>query len=888
MFSLMASFQGLFSSTGTQSPINIPLAISQVSFEHHHQHPLGIEERSPRISWKFEGDVKDWEQSEYEIEVKRSNRSGSFPVTSSTSLYVPWPDAPLDEAEAANIRVRASGQHASTPWSDWVSVETGLSDRTWASIYPITGAEASGDSEPKRPVYLRKNFSIPPDVESARLYITGLGLYEAEINGKRVGGHVLAPGWQSYNYRHVYDTYNVTQMLQSGQNVVGVVLGEGWFSGRLGFGGGQRNIYGTELGLLSVLDVTLKNGTKIRIPSDTTWESEIGPIITSEIYNGEVYDANLEGKIAGWSLPAFNSTSWKATAALSSPKGRLSSPDQAPIRRIQEIKPEKIFISPSGQTLVDFGQNMAGWLQVNVTGPAGTRILFQHAEVLGKDGEVALEPLRDAKALDTVILSGKGPLLWEPKFTYHGFRYVQVTGWPSETPLTSEAITAIVIHTDLQQTGWLETSNQLLNKFHSNVRWSMKSNFVSIPTDCPQRDERLGWSADAYVFGPTANFLYDTAGFWKSWHRDIWSEMSKDGVMQPPHFTPIIPAETNNPTAVWGDVVIGNPWNVYEWFGDNDLLEDHLPQAQNWLDTGLPRNEVGLWKRGIFQYGDWLDPLAPPWDAHAATTHGDLVADAYLIRMTEILTNISKVLKRNDLVTKYQIQHMELRDHFRDAWVVDGALANHTQTANALALAFDLLTNTTERDNAVQNLRSIIAANKHLVGTGFAGTPALGAALHKYDATEDFYQMLLQTSVPSWLYQVIMNGTTTWERWDSMLPDGSINLGGMTSFNHYAFGSVADWMHRVIGGISPAEPGWKKVRFAPIPGGDVTFASTKYLGPYGEVTSTWRIQTDGFFLSIRVPPNTRGEVVLPNTGRVIEVGSGQYSFLDAVVSRREL
>lgn len=863
-----------------QTPMKRGVTISQVSFEHHRT-ALGIAETAPRISWRFEGDVLDWEQTDYEIEITRSGKSGNFPVKSSDSLYVPWPDAPLGEAESANVRVRANGGQSSTPWSDLVGVETGLVGGSWTGVLPITGdVGGRGTNEAKRPIYFRKDFKVVSPVESARLYITGLGIYEAEINGKRVGDHVLAPGWQSYNNRHVYDTYNVTELVQEGENAIGAIVGEGWYSGRLGWIAEQRNVFGNKIGLLSLLVITLKDGTKLKIPTDNTWKSSGGPIITSEIYNGELYDAAQAASIKGWSQANFSSASWNVTSTLPALKGKLASPDQPPIRRIEEIKPERIFKSPAGETLVDFGQNLAGWLRVKVDGPAGTTVVIRHAEVLEKNGEISTRPLRDAMARDTLILSGKGELVWEPKFTYHGFRFAQISGWPSSTPLNADTITAIVVHTDMEQTGWWESSNQLLNKFHSNVRWSMKGNFMSIPTDCPQRDERLGWTGDAHQFGPASNFFYNTAGFWKGWHRDIWSEMSNSGKMQPPHFVPNLPSEDNRPTAIWGDVVVGNPWNVFRWFGDLALLGEHLPQAQNWIDIGIPRNDAGLWNRDNFQYGDWLDPLAPPEDAHGATTHPVLVADAYLVYMTEIMSVIARSLSKSELAAKYEAQHSLLRERFHQAWVSQGALANHTQTAYALALAFDLLVDETEHENAISALRSIIAKNKYLVGTGFAGTPALGIALRKFGATEDFYKMLSQTSVPSWLYQVVQNATTTWERWDSLLADGSVNNGGMTSFNHYAFGSVADWMHTVIGGIAPAEPGWRKITFAPIPGGDVTSAKAKFLSPYGEVSSSWSVSSSGFHLEIHVPPNTKGYVVLPGATKDIVVGSGQHYFND--------
>ncbi|KAL9947001.1 hypothetical protein D7B24_008898 [Verticillium nonalfalfae] len=859
------------------------LNIGRLSFEHHRS-ALGIAETEPRISWRFNGTVQDWTQSSYDLEIMRgSSEPKSFAVDSSDSVYVPWPDGPLGEAEGAEVRVRARGADSETPWSDWVHVETGLTDK-WEDVSPITTLCKQPTDGPKRPMYFRKDFDVPSNLKSARLYITALGLYEAEINGRRVGDHVLAPGWQSYNHRHVYDTYDVTEMLVAGEkSVLGAVVGEGWFSGRLGWGGGNRNIYGDTLGLLAVLILTAEDGTTIEIPTDASWKSLTeGPIISGEIYNGEHFDDRIAVEIEGWATRSFNASGWSGTRSLDKLRGRLASPDQPPIRATEEIRPQRIFKSPSGKTLVDFGQNLVGWLRIRATGPSGHRIQLRHAEVL-EDGELARRPLRQAWQEEQVWLSGR-EITYEPKFTYHGFRFAQVDDWPAETPLDADHLIAVVVHTDMEQTGWFESSNELINKFHSNVRWSMKGNFMSIPTDCPQRDERAGWTGDAHMFGPTANYLYDTAGFWRGWHRDVWSEMSSNGKMIPYAYTPTIPSGFGDqmPTAIWGDVVVGSPWNTWQAFGDSVLLREHLPQAQNWIDKGVARNSDGLWDRTKFQFGDWLDPESPFNDPAQSMTSPYLVADAYLVQMTGLLADIVEALgEAGDVVDKYRAQRSDLQQMFQQDWMSDGRLANATQTAYALALEFDLFSNVKDLTNGTDTLRQLIADNDYLVGTGFAGTAPLGGALTKANATEDFYRMLLQEKSPSWLYQVVMGGTTTWERWDSLLPDGSLNPGEMLSFNHYAFGSVADWIHRNTGGIAPAEPGYKRIRVAPVPGGGITKAKATLVSPFGRISTDWSVDEHGFHLTLEVPPNSRAIVVMPSTGQSIEVGSGSHEFSDA-------
>lgn len=475
------------------------VTVSRLTFEHHRT-ALGISETEPRISWRFGGNAVDWEQTAYDIELERFGRGSedlggnyeSYSVNSSDSLVVPWPSDPLESADRANVRVRVHGRNgqSSTPWSDWVSVETGLlGEEDWAGAVPLAAGRDTEVNAPHQPIYFRKPFDIEAgEISQARLYITSLGIYEAEINGKRVGDHVLAPGWQSYNYRHVYDTYDVTDLLNGGEeNAIGVVVGEGWWSGRLSFGGGTPNNYGDTIGLLCLLRVTTKDGDEIHIPSDTTWQASLGPLLASEIYDGEVYDSRLDMTVEGFSSAAFDDSDWLGTKELTPIEGSLVAPDGPPVRRVEERRPERIFQSPSNKTLIDFGQNLVGWVRINgVHGPEGTNITLQHAEVLDDHGELATEPLRFAKARDTFILHGKSEQTYEPRFTFHGFRYAQIDGWPAETPLTPDSVTAVVVHTDMEQTGWFECSNPLLTKFHENVRWSMKGNFLSIPTDCPQ------------------------------------------------------------------------------------------------------------------------------------------------------------------------------------------------------------------------------------------------------------------------------------------------------------------------------------------------------------------------------------------------------------------
>ncbi|KAJ5404281.1 hypothetical protein N7509_004152 [Penicillium cosmopolitanum] len=870
------------------------LSISQVSFEHHRT-ALGIAETSPRISWRFDGQVSDWHQASYDLEIQRPGKDAeTFHVDSAESVLVPWPSDPLESGEEATVRVKSSGgrDKPSTSWSHPVSVEPGLlTPEDWKEAVVLASDRATEVNATHRPIYFRKDFALDQDIASARLYITALGLYEARLNGQRVGDHVLAPGWQSYTHRHEYNTYDVTDLLKNGENTVGLTVGEGWYSGRLAWEN-NRNIYGDTLGVLCLLAVTNSNGTKTYISTDTTWKSSTGPIISSEIYDGETYDSRLEQK--GWDSPGFDKSSWLGVRELNFSKDALAAPDAPPVRRVGEHKLENVFSSASGKTVLDFGQNLVGWLRIRVKGPRGQSISFVHTEVM-EDGEVATRPLRTAKATDNFTLSG-GNDEWEPSFTFHGFRYVQVEGWPNETKLDADSVTAIVVHTDMEQTAFFDCSDSLLNRLHKNILWSMRGNFLSIPTDCPQRDERLGWTGDIHAFSRTANFVYDTAGFLRGWLRDARSEQ-KENNYAPPYVIPNVLGDSSA-TSIWGDSIVAVPWQLFQSFGDEKMLEEQYAGAKDWIDKGVLRNEVGLWNRSTFQYADWLDPKGTPDNPGDATTDKYLVSDAYLIHSTELVANMSTQLSLVENAEKYTKARAKLTNAFQDAWVSqNGTVANETQTGLTLPLYFRLFSDPAHYTSATKRLVNLVKGNEYKVGTGFAGTHILGHTLSEYGAADSFYGMLMQEEDPGWLFQVVMNGTTTWERWDSMLANGSVNSGSMTSFNHYAVGSVGSWIHENIGGLTPSEPGWKKFNVEVRPGGGLTEATTKFTSAYGLISTHWTLQMSKghdncskkervFHLTVQVPPNSQATVQLPSSGsekKPIVVGSGVHEYESCVV-----
>jgi len=853
--------------------------ISSVKLQvEHRSDTFGIGTDHPRLSWIVETDIRGWQQSGYKIEEydadgKLINQTGQ--IKTEQSVLVPWPFAPLVSRERVSIRARVWGKDGSASgWSELVHLETGLlSTSDWdARFISPTWEEDTARSNPSP--YLRREFELRAEIKSARLYITCLGLYEAQLNGQVVGDHAFSPGWTVYDERLRYQTFDVTDMLKEGRNAIGAVLGDGWFRGRIGFAKGRRNIYGEHLALLAQLEVQYTDGSSERILTDDAqaWRAATGPILMNSIYDGETYDARLEH--SGWTLPGFDDSDWSGVRAVEWDLKTLEAPLGPPVRRTETVAPVSITKSPSGKTLLDFGQNLVGRLSISVKGNAGHTVTLRHAEVL-ENGELGTRPLRFAEATDRYTLRGGDTETWEPRFTFHGFRYVEVNDWPGE--LNLQDITAIVLHSDLERTGWFETSNPLLNQFHQNVVWGMRGNFLDVPTDCPQRDERLGWTGDLEVFSPTASFLYDVSGFLQSWLKDLAVEQRKFGGAVPP----VIPNALGSnfgAAAAWADAATIVPWVMYQRFADVGILADQFESMCAWVDhVASVAGESRLWDKS-FQFGDWLDPTAPPDKPAQARTDKAIVATAYFVHSANLVVKAAEVLGHTEEQKKYLALAAEARAAFVREYVTpSGRMMSDAETAYALAIAFDLLTTAAQRQRAGDRLNELVRESGYHIRTGFVGTPIICDALCSTGHYVAAYRLLLQQECPSWLYPVTMGATTVWERWDSMLSDGSINPGEMTSFNHYALGAVADWMHRTIGGLTPTEPGYRRMDICPRPGGGLTHAQARHVTPYGLAESSWQIENGKFDLNVTIPPNTTALVHLPN-GEQVEVGSGKWSW----------
>lgn len=733
-----------------------------------------------------------------------------------------------------------------------------------------TFISASHESRGGPASYFRRDFTVADGLVSATLKVTGLGIVVPYLNGQRVGQDVLAPTWTSYRHRLGLTAHDVTGLVREGGNALGAVVGDGWAVGPLTWDLRWHN-YADRPALYAELTLVYPDRTEV-IGTDGSFRVGEGPVRANGIYHGETYDARLEQL---WAQAGFDDTAWVPAQPFEWNLDTLVAGEVPPIRRTQEVAPVAVTISPSGRTIVDFGQVLSGWVRLTVSGEAGDMITLRHAELLTPDGELELETLRQAEATDRYILRGDGVETWEPEFTFHGFRYAEVDGWPGE--FDPAALTAVVVHTEMTRTGWFETSNDLLNRLHLNTVWSMRGNFVGVPTDCPQRDERLGWTGDLNAFAPTASFLYDVREILSSWLADLAAEQVATGHV--PQTVPDVMAQTiGQPTALWSDVAISLPWQLYQQYGDLEILRRAYPSMTGWLAEVEPMlDEGGLWSSG-FQYGDWLDPDAPPQNPAGGKTDAHLVAQAYLAKVTRELAQTASLLGHEADAARFDALHSRVRDAFRAEYVsANGRVVNESATGYSLAIVFDLLDDD-QLPHAGARLAAQVAKAQYTISTGFAGTPLVADALTRTGHPDDAYRLLLQTKCPSFLYPVTQGATTIWERWDSVLLDGRVNATGMTSLNHYALGAVADWMHREIGGLQRLAPGWTRLRIAPRPGGGLTSASVVHDTVLGRASVAWRIVDGEVLVEAVVPEGATAVVDLPFSEDVFEVGAGTHAW----------
>ncbi|MFJ2303049.1 alpha-L-rhamnosidase [Streptomyces sp. NPDC087787] len=705
----------------------------------------------------------------------------------------------------------------------------------WGRVVPVTYAVTQ----------LRHEFRLRNrKVSRARLYATALGLYEAHLNGSRVGRDQLAPGWTDYRTRVHYQTYDVTTLLRPGAaNTIGVYLAPGWYAGDVGMFGPHQ--YGEHPALLAQLEVEYADGTSERVTSGAGWRAASGAIVAADLHGGETYDARRE--TPGWTSPGFDDGGWPGVREAGDVgPGLIVAQENGPVRVAEELTPKKVTQPRPGVFVFDLGQNMVGSVRLRVSGAAGTTVRLRHAEVLNPDGTVYTANLRSASATDTYTLKGHGEENYEPRFAVHGFRYVEVTGFPG-TP-SAKAVTGRVMYTAASPTLDFETDVPMLNQLHHNIIWGQRGNFLSVPTDTPARDERLGWTGDINVFAPTAAYTMESARFLSKWLVDLRDAQTAQGA-----FTNVAPdvGGLGGGTAGWGDAGVTVPWSLYQAYGDRQVLVDAWPSVQAWLRY-LEKNSVRL-LRPAEGYGDWLNT--------DDETPKDVIATAYFAHSADLAARMAAELGKDP--ASYLDLFKRVREAFRNAYVTsDGRVKGDTQTAYVLALSMDLMPDGL-REAAADRLVALIEARDWHLSTGFLGTPRLLPVLTGAGRTDIAYRLLQQRSFPSWGHQIDRGATTMWERWDSIRTDGGFQDPGMNSFNHYAYGSVGEWMYANIAGISAGRPGYREIVVRPRPGGAVTSSRATFTSVYGPVSTRWRLRAGRFTLTCTVPPNTTAEVWIP-------------------------
>lgn len=867
----------------------------------YHSNPIGIDIQIPRLSWKIQSVQENVLQTAYEIRVTDQSPKGkliwtSGKINSDQSVDVVYGGPALKSMQRVYWQVRVwDNQNKVTGWSIPAFWEMGiLEPASWnASWISIPSETAEQGSKPAQ--YFRKEFSGAKKVKSARVYITSLGLYQLFLNGQKVSTDLFTPGWTSYKNRIQYQTYDVTSMIQQ-KNSIGAIVGDGWYRGNIGWGN-ANGYYGQKLALLAMLQINYTDGTSETIGTDKDWKVSTGPIIFSDIYNGETYDSNKEMK--GWSKPGFEDTNWENVLTVDQSKKILIAPQGEVVKAIEEIKPIKLITTPKGETVFDMGQNMVGWVKLRIQGNKGDKVTLKFAEVLDKEGNFYTDNLRAAKATDNFILKGEGEETFEPHFTFHGFRFVKIEGISTAPSL--DQITGVVIHSDMKPTGSFTCSDSLINQLQHNIQWGQKGNFLDVPTDCPQRDERLGWTGDAQVFSMTAAYNFNVAAFYTKWMRDVEADQLPTGRV--PHVIPDVLHGDGGSTA-WADVSVIVPWTTYLSYGDKRILEVQYSSMKAWVDFMKGRaGDDNLWT-GDNHYGDWLAFATTRSDYPGATTEKDLIATAYYAYSSGLLSKIASVLGKEDDAKTYAQLSENIKKAFVYAFVApSGRMVSHTQTAYSLALAFDILPEDL-RPAAAGFLAADVKKMGHLT-TGFVGTPLLCKTLSANGYADLAFMLLNRKEYPSWLYPVTQGATTIWERWDGQKPDGTFQDVGMNSFNHYAYGAIGEWLYQYVAGINidPKAPGYKHIILEPHSGGGLTHADAEFISIYGKIKSAWNLEGNDFVYEVTVPANTTASVSLPgaktdtlsadslplpenmkkgmkqtDTGVSLEVGSGSYTF----------
>ncbi|WP_339316658.1 family 78 glycoside hydrolase catalytic domain [Paenibacillus sp. FSL R10-2734] len=861
--------------------------------------PLGLDVQQPRLFWKMESDSQEVKQIAYRILVSTSKEAlvrnegdmwDSGTIESDQSTHIVYEGMKLQSDTDYFWKVCVWGdENPDESWSELNRWSMGILSRTgWKGKWIGRKTELGLERQPA-PLF-RKDITLAAGVKRAVVYVTALGLYQLRLNGEIIS-HLFAPGWTDYNKRVQVQAFDVTTNLHEGSNAVGVILGEGWYAGTVGFLADK--IYGERPFLFMQLSVEYTNGTKELFITDGSWKTTDGPIRYSDMIMGESYDATQER--TGWDQVGYDDTQWELPDIRPGYNGLLTSTIEPPVRITRTQQPVSMRKTEAGTYIYDMGQNMVGWTELTVSGERGTQVTVSHTEMLNPDGSMYLDNLRVAVQQDHYVLKGEGVECYEPHFTFHGFRYVELIGYPGEPNL--DTIIGKVIHSDTQVTGSLVTSDPMVNQLYSNITWGQRGNFLSVPTDCPQRDERLGWTGDAQIFARTATYNMDVSRFFDKFMWDMIDAQQPSGA-----FTDVAPdagwirhkmwntrlnwfAPDN---AGWGDAGVVIPWTLYLMYGDKRILETHYDAMVHWVEYLVSMSD-NLVRPDYANYGDWL--------SIDADTPKDVLATAYFAYSTKVMSLISEAVGRNEDQQRFEALFNDIATAFRQAFVDEqGRIHGETQTVYVLALQFGLLTPEQE-PQAAAHLAANIQARGNRLSTGFLGVGYLLPALTDHGQLELAYKLLSQEEFPSWMYSIKHGATTIWERWDGYTEHNGFQTPSMNSFNHYSLGSVGEWMFRYMAGLETdrEQPGFKHTIIQPHPGGTITSVQAGYDSLYGHHQVDWNISEDGSFnMSVTVPANTTATIHVPGQNvtsdaaqssspanrdaETFHVGSGTWTF----------
>lgn len=840
------------------------------------ENPIGLDER-PRFSWKLSGEGNDIMQAAYQIQVICSGKMSwdSGKVESEESVLIPYEGSALLPMTEYHVKVSVWDNHGMQQEA-MGSFETGLlGQENWKGKW-IT--HTLPEEEKACPIFVKK-FVLPgKKVTRARIYATACGVYEISLNGEKVGDSYMAPGWTSYHNRLQYQTYDVTGQFSgaaeeshgAAEYELAAVVGNGWYKGYLSFTN-EPNHYGDRTAFLMMLCVEYEDGTTSCIGTDTDWEVYTGCIKSSEIYYGETHDYTVCKGNAVTADRIGDAVLFENTDKIRA----IVAQESEPVRITKRFPVKEKIVTPKGELVLDFGQNMAGIVEVKLPKLSGDRLVIRHAETLDKNGNFYTENLRAAVSTDTYVY-GKDEVdrVITPHFTFHGFRYICLEGVSQDVDISR--FTACALHTDMQETGSFACDNALVNQLQSNIAWGQRSNFLDVPTDCPQRDERLGWTGDAQVFCGTAGYNFDTALFFQKWMRDVAAETTTEwGV---PHVVPNILGDQAG-AAAWSDCATIIPWTMYQIYGDKEILREQYGCMKMWVDYITAHcGANGLWQSG-FQYGDWLGlDIEQCSNERVGATDRYLVANAYYAYSTRILRDAAEVLGYEEDAREYGARYDNIVEKINEEYVTKtGRLVSETQTACVLMLHFHLV-KPEYRERVLATLTANLGAHRNHLTTGFVGTPYLCHTLSENGAHEIAEAVFLKEDFPGWFYAVKKGATTIWERWNSILPNGDFDQSGMNSLNHYAYGSIGDWMYRKIAGINPLAPGYKEILIQPILTHGMTKVDAAFESVYGTIRSAWSCKDGKITIDVTIPPNTTAVLCLPEKADEIEVGSGTYHY----------